>query len=100
MKKLLIVSSILLASSFGYCVPNQPQNIGSVKTDVLVIPSVTLAQMNVLTPDATGQIIYVSDALQSRVCISTGAAGGSVIGAWVVAAATGTFAGISTPHCN
>lgn len=56
----------------------------------------TLAQMNALAPTAAGQTIYVSDAAQSRVCVSSGTG----TGAWVVAVATGVFTAASYPHCN
>lgn len=99
MKKIIVVVILYLLASSGYCL-NQPQNIGSVKADVLAIPIVTLAQMNVLTPDATGQLIYVSDAVSSKVCVSTGAAGATVIGAFVGAAvATGSLS-TTALHCN
>lgn len=56
----------------------------------------TLAQMNALAPTAAGQLIYVSDALRSKVCVSSGTAAG----AWIMVASTGTFAAGSLEHCN
>lgn len=98
MKKLLL--AVLLIPSFALGARNQPQNIGSVKADVLALPIYTVATMNTLTPDATGQLIFVSDAVTSKVCVSTGAAGASVIGAFVaVSLSTGTVSATAF-HCN
>lgn len=60
------------------------------------LKSYTLAQMNLLAASAAGQIIFVSDAVQSRVCVSSGTGAG----AWTIATASGTFVGGSFPHCN
>lgn len=94
MKKILLILG-LVVSPIGAV--NQPHNIGNVKTDGLGLPSYTVAQMNALTSDTTGQVILVSDATQSRLCISSGTVNP---GAWVVASATGVFAGASYPHCR
>lgn len=57
----------------------------------------TLAQMNALAPGAAGQLIYVSDGLQSKICVSTG----TTAGAWVVASATSTAViGGLVGHCQ
>lgn len=99
MKKIAVVCFCLLVPAVGFSL-NQPQNLGSVKADVFIPGRATLAQMNALIPDDTGQILIVTDAVNSRVCVSTGAAGLSVAGAWVVGSATGTFVGNSYPHCQ
>lgn len=88
---------ILLASAGGYCATNQPNNIGTVSVDGIGLPSKTLAQMNALTSDTTGQMLYVSDAVQSRVCVSSGTVNP---GAWVVGVATGAFTAATYPHCQ
>ncbi len=60
----------------------------------------TSAIMNTLTPYTTGQILFVTDATQSMLCISSG----TNTGAWVVIAATGAFvggaSGLNYPHCK
>lgn len=58
--------------------------------------SLTLAQMTATTPTAVGQVIYVSDATTSRICVSSG----TTRGGYVVGVATGPFAGASYPHCS
>lgn len=65
-------------------------------TGAIGLYSRTLAQMNALTPTTTGQLIFVSDALQSRVCVSSGV----LTGAWVVASASSTFTLATMPHCQ
>ena len=96
MKKILgICLSVVLLASVAYCL--QPFNMGNVKTDGLAIPSYTLAQMNSLTSDTTGQLIFVSDALQSKVCVSSGTL---AAGAWILPTSTGVFAAGSNDHCR
>lgn len=97
MKTLFVILSLSLLMS-GICLAaDQPQNIGYVDTDGPVgIWNRTLAQMNALAPLKANQMIIVSDAVQSRVCVSSGTGAG----AWVVATATGTFVGNSYTHCN
>lgn len=91
-----VLALLFLLSGIGYCV-DQPHNIGYVKAESQFgLPSYTLAQMNVLVPATTGYVINVVDAVQSRICTSSG----SLAGAWVVASATGTFVGGSYPHCQ
>lgn len=58
--------------------------------------SFTLAQMNAQAPTAVGQIIFVSDATQHKLCVSTGTAAG----AYVSVASTGVFVGGSNDHCR
>lgn len=110
MKKFIAPALVLLATTGLYaacigpfCYDDQGAYINSTLTvgnmthtqpDGLL--SKTLAQMNLLAPTAAGQLIYVSDAVQSRVCVSSGTGAG----AWVVMSASGTFAGGSYPHCN
>lgn len=80
---------------------NQPQNIGTITVDGgLGLWNQTLAQMNALIPDTTGQVIFVSDAVSSKLCVSTGAASVTNTGAWVMAVATGAFTAATYPHCN
>lgn len=57
----------------------------------------TLAQMNALTATTTGQVIFVSDALQSRLCVSSGSVNA---GSWVVSAASSPFTLATMPHCQ
>lgn len=94
--KSLLVAALLLVAGIGYCA-DQPHNIGYASTGgPFGLYSRTLEQMNLLAPYAAGQMIYVSDAAQSRVCVASGTAAG----AWVVAVATGVFTAASYPHCN
>lgn len=97
MKKLIVLAGILMLASSGYCV-NQPQNIGYVSTDgPFGLYNRTLAQMNALQSDTTGQLLYVSDAVMSRICVSSGS---FAAGQWVVGSGTGTFSGGTYPHCQ
>lgn len=100
MKKIILLAAIsLLVAGIGYCV-DQPQNIGYARTDNPVgLASYTLTQMNALTPLTTGYAIHVQDAVQSKICVSSGA-GTGFTGAWVIATASGTFVGNTYPHCN
>lgn len=61
----------------------------------VVLRTLTLAQMNADAPTAAGQPIFVSNATQSALCISTGTGAG----AYVVAVATGSFI-LGPGHCN
>ena len=90
MKKLIVLTGLLfLGVGLGYCVTNQPNNIGYVTTDnPLGLYAQTIAQIDLLQPDTTGQIVYCSNCAYATVCISTGANSGR-IGAWV-AISTGT----------
>jgi TRAP-type uncharacterized transport system substrate-binding protein len=97
MKKLIVLLSLLFIASVGFCA-DQPQNIGYFKTDApFGNPNYNLAAMNLLTAPTSGYYIFVGDALQSKVCVSSGTG----IGAFVVASASSPFpvAG-SYPHCQ
>ncbi len=103
MKKLIVLSVVCLigAASFVYSATNQPQSVGTIKaTRILISPTKTIAQLNVLIPDATGQIIACTDCVVSSLCISSGSV---VAGSWVILVATGAFAGSTWsgfPHCQ
>lgn len=63
----------------------------------------TIAQLNTLTPGATGQIVLCSDCARSAVCVSSGSHPTNSVGAWVVAVNTGTFIGSTFSgfaHCQ
>lgn len=87
MKKLLI-GLLIFGSSVAYGV-NQPHSLGSVELSKFVMDQKTLAQINALVPDTTGQIIGCSNCTQSAICIATS----TVAGGWVVPVSTGTFVG-------
>lgn len=53
----------------------------------------TLAQLNALTPDTTGQMVFCSDCTRSAIAVSSGSHPTASVGAWVVPIATGTFVG-------
>lgn len=99
MKKLFIATGMgliagsLWASSVG---PYGYDEKGAVISSGLGIAGVTVAQMNALAPAYTGEMIYITNATQSQVCISTGTG----TGAWVVLVATGTFSASTYPHCQ
>ncbi len=61
------------------------------------LPSVTLAQLDALQPQTTGQVAFCSNCTQSYVCVSTGS---TTIGAWVPLVATGTFTAATFPACK
>jgi hypothetical protein len=94
---LMLLSSVAQAACFGpYCYNGEG---AQVPTSVypLGLQSYTLAQMNLLTPAAAGVLIFVSDGLQAKVCVSSGTG----TGAFVVLAATSTIVvGGLTGHCN
>lgn len=96
MKRLLVITALLSLAAFGYCA-DQPQNIGYATTDgPFGLYPRTVAQMLALTPGTTGQLIYVSDAATSKVCVSTGIG----VGAWVaVSLSTGTVSSAAL-RCN
>lgn len=54
-----------------------------------VLPTVTLAQLQALTPTAVGQMAMCSNCTRSVVCVSSATA----INSWVIMTATGAFAG-------
>lgn len=88
MKKLLIVLALGLLAAAAYCAVNQPQSVGDITANKVGLGKFTIAQINALTPDTTGQMVYCSDCAYATICISTGADSGRV-GAWV-AVSTGT----------
>lgn len=60
----------------------------------------TLAQIDALTADTTGQLVVCSDCTRSAICISSGSV---TSGAFVVLVETGTFAGSTfsgLAHCE
>lgn len=99
MKKLLLVSlmfvaSISQAACFGpYCYTDTGSQIMS----GLSIPAFTVATMNQNAPSATGQLIFVSDGLQAKVCISSGTGNGAYT---VIAATSAAVLGGLLGHCN
>lgn len=101
MKKLTVLLCLVLVTP-SFAAVNQPTNVGSVKASKLAIGLQTVAQLNVLAPDTTGQIVGCSDCTRSAVCISSGAASGNV-GAWVILVGTGVFVGSTwsgLQHCQ
>lgn len=83
MKKLIgCLVVLILLSGAAWCA--QQNNIGSVKTDSAIgLFSRTLAQIDLIAPDAEGQLVYCSDC-DFRLCVSTGTSAG----AFVVVAST------------
>ena len=98
MKTLIIAACSIFAAVFVMAA--QPHNIGSVKAQKIVLAQYTLAQINSLTPDATGQLVLCSNCTRSTVCVSSGSVNP---GSWVIAVATGTFGGTTfsgLQHCQ
>lgn len=81
MRRLVIAGLFLLGSTIVYGV--QSNGLGNAATSKLSITPRTIAVINLLTPDTTGQIVTCSDCAYSALCVSTGADSGR-IGAWVV----------------
>lgn len=104
MRKILVLGLIILGSQITWAIP-QPQNLGSVGTDSPFGLFVrTLAQIDALTPDTTGQAVVCSDC-KFVLCISTAAQslgrGGFVVVGSTVPAATSVGAGTGNPmHCQ
>lgn len=99
MKKLITVSLITLVSGIGYCVNPQPQNLGTATVDYLIITPQTLASIDALTPDATGQLVICSNC-DFALCVSTGAQS-LAKGGFVVAASTNPAAAQgAVMHCQ
>lgn len=93
MKRLIIAVVVLvLAGVIGYCAA--PHSIGNVTVSRIAFSPKTRAQMNLLTPDTTGQVIFCSDCGYSALCISSGADSGR-IGAWLSISTNTT-----SNHCN
>lgn len=99
MKKLIILSLILLTGSVGFCATTQPQNVGNIQADGLALTTTkTIAQIEALTADTTNQFVVCSDCVEARVCISSGSVNP---GSWIVLAATATAAiGGLLGHCK
>jgi hypothetical protein len=96
-KRTVFLFAVLFLTGTGYGV-NQPQNIGSVAMDAAALPVKTVAQINALTSDATGQVVFCSNCLQSALCVSSGTV---APGAWTVSSATSTAVlGGLLGHCN
>lgn len=101
MKSIYIVLAAVLLISPAYAA--QPTGIGNVKAKRVAFESYTIAQLNLLQPDTTNQIIGCSDCTRSSICTSSGSVTTTSIGAWVVPIATGTFVGTTysgLPHCQ
>lgn len=101
MKKLVFGLMLMSGISYASCVGPYCWNEGGAQTPTSTAPlgikSYTLAEMNSLTPSAAGQLIFVSDGLQSRVCVSSGTG----TGAFVVVSATSTAViGGLIGHCQ
>ena|SRR5688572_3710149 len=97
MKKLLALSSVLLLSGITWAA--QPNNVGSIKASKIVLDQRTLAQINALTPDTTGQMVLCINCTRSAVCVSSGVTNG----AWVIAVTSGTRTGATFSgfdHCQ
>ena len=95
MKYILV---LLFLSSVAYGA--QLHSAGSIQTTKIVITPITLATINALTSDATGQIVACTDCVRSSLCISSGTVNP---GAFVILTATGTFAGSTwsgLQHCQ
>lgn len=56
------------------------------------LPSVSLAQLNQLTPATTGQVAFCNNCVNSNVCVSSGL----IVGAWVAVSSGSTS---SAQHC-
>lgn len=97
MKKLIIVCLGFGLSGAGYGA--QPTAIGNVKAKRVSFEPYTVTQMNLLQPDTTGQLIFVTDGIQSKICISTASSPSTAIGAFVVIQATAPGAG-ALQHCQ
>ncbi len=100
MKKLLVLGSLFLSSLVFAA---QPSGIGNVKVKRISFEPYTLAAINALAPDTTGQVVMCADCTTSPLCISSGAVTGSSVGAFVILTATGSFVGSTfsgIPHCK
>lgn len=87
MKKFVIACSLMLVSvSFAAT----PFEHGSLKVSRLAFTPRTLAQIEALTADTTGQLMLCSDCTRSPLCISSGTV---APGAWVVITGTGPYVG-------
>jgi hypothetical protein len=92
------ILGLLFLSSIAYAA--QPHSLGSVQASKVVFTPVTLAAINVLTADATGQVVACTDCVQASLCISSGSVNP---GAFVILVGTGTFNGTTwsgLPHCR
>lgn len=98
MNKLIISAGLLLGiGTLAYAA--QPRSAGSINVSKISIDTKTIAQINALTPDTTGQIVACSDCTQSTICISSS----TNRGGFVVIAGSSTFVGATwsaLPHCQ
>jgi hypothetical protein len=90
---LMLGSGFVIASNVG---PYAYDEKGAQVTTGLGIAGVTVATMNALTPAYAGEMIFITNATQSQVCISSG----TTTGGWVVLVATGVFTAATYPHCQ
>lgn len=100
MKKIIFFSGLMFVMTARAFSVNQPRAIGSVSASREVIGVQTIAQLNALTPDTTGQFLGCSDCTQSAICISSGSVSP---GQWVILTSTGTFVGTTWSgfqHCR
>ena len=101
MKSSLIALSLLWLTGVTYGA--QPTSIGNVKAKRVAFESYTLAQINLLTPDTTNQLVGCTDCIRTSICTSSGSNTPNSVGAFVVPIATGTFVGATysaLPHCQ
>lgn len=97
--KFITLSLIVAVSSVGYCVTNQPRNIGYAQTDSpFSIGAKTTTQLNALTPDTTGELLYCSDCTKTIVCVSSGSHPTNSVGAWVAISTAAALAQMQ--HCQ
>jgi hypothetical protein len=81
----------------------QPTSLGNVKVKRMAFDMYTLAQINLLQPDTTGQIVGCSDCVRAVFCASSGSVTTTNIGSWVIPVTTGVFTGATfsgMQHCQ
>lgn len=88
MKKILVLIGLLAIPAMGV---NQPNSIGNATASKLALTQNTLAQIQALTPDVTGQMVLCTNCVESLVCVSTGILSSQ----WAVMSATSTVQAFS-----
>lgn len=98
MKRIVILALLLLGPNWAMAT-TQPRSLGNTKVSKIALDPSTLAQIDALTADTTGQIVFCP-LCKFQLCISSGS---TLPGQFITVGSTSTaaLAGVTNPlHCQ